>query len=179
MRKLRRVTLVGMIAGSLLLGTAMPAEAHRAPLWRPFGDHPTEQAGPGAITSGNYVRAVQMMLWAGHFYGNTWQGHVDGSFGNNTINATKGFQGWHGRTQDGIVGWYTWRDFWGYQRYTGTTSSWGGADNYYWQFWHAELIGNHWIHCPNGFIFDWFNGGHWIDHPYNGVSGPPYCVVGP
>ncbi|WP_035454453.1 peptidoglycan-binding domain-containing protein [Alicyclobacillus herbarius] len=64
--------------------------------------------GPGYVTSGGLVQAVQQMIACTGEYSLT----IDGIYGPQTEAAIKWWQGKNGLTKDGIVGPHTWYSFW-------------------------------------------------------------------
>jgi peptidoglycan hydrolase-like protein with peptidoglycan-binding domain len=58
------------------------------------------------LTTRNYVKSVQAILWVNGKFSSTTS--IDGVFGSGTTTALKGWQAEHGLTQDGCAGYYTW-----------------------------------------------------------------------
>lgn len=62
--------------------------------------------GTGYTTTGKFVSAIQINLWAAGYSGTV--GTIDGQYGTNTKNALISFQKKYGLTADGIAGSKTW-----------------------------------------------------------------------
>lgn len=99
-----------------------------------------------------YVRWVQVEMWAMHRYSNMNSSNVDGVWGINTRNAVKGWQSANGYPADGCVGWYTKSSF---RRYPWL--SYVGGSNYHLQGPYSEYVTYSLDLC---WWYQWFDGWH-------------------
>jgi peptidoglycan hydrolase-like protein with peptidoglycan-binding domain len=185
--RVRHPILVAAMAAAVTFFTATPASAAVSTpyLWK----YSSAQFGYCGVTSGGQIKAIQAMLWAGHYYVRTIGGsmettksQVDGYFGNRTYNALRLFQQEHGLGVDGCAGPNTLDRLQQYLSPYGTSTTLeaklytGGRQ---WKLpWYPELIGFYYQPCcdynqaDGVWRFQWFNGCFTMRSPsvYTGYS---------
>ncbi len=95
-----------VITALILFSTSLIQEESASALSGNWGGGNAKTVGYGYTTSGNYVKAIQINLWAAGF--SSTVGTIDGKFGAKTKAGIVAYQKKYGLSADGIAGSKTW-----------------------------------------------------------------------
>lgn len=107
MKNIKKAFKIMGVTATLAFGVAFsfPQSSSAHVMDDQYWANDSETVGYGRMTSGNWVRALQLQL---HSAGFTSVGSIDGKFGSKTYGALKSYQSKYGLTADGIAGPQTW-----------------------------------------------------------------------